>query len=254
MSSVVENFVAADYTECDSFEEAIAAVATDLAEPPVWNAWQRLTAMVRTSYPGYQWNHRALAALRKVTMEDSFFSGWSSRVAPTAALKERILAAVAEEPAAGDPGQESGGAGAIGAPGEEGAAGLGAENALGGARQRAEGGASGAAPSGAGASLGDTAITPMVPPGGASVARELRDNAFTSAFDEHRPERDSETSSQCDTRVRSLRAALAELGGSQEMVSESARMECLKRDLTVTYLSERRQAAARGGERQTLQA
>ena len=71
-----DEFDAEQYTMHDTFEDAMEAVAQEMPAPVSWNEWQRLAAAVRTGYPRVPMDIKALAALRRVTMEDRFGPEW----------------------------------------------------------------------------------------------------------------------------------------------------------------------------------
>ena len=86
-----------DYTEYDSFEEAMQALAGDMAEVMPWNEWQKFASQLVTSYPDAPRDTKTWSALRKVTMKERFGPDWQKRTA--ARLKSAVLETVAEESA-----------------------------------------------------------------------------------------------------------------------------------------------------------
>ena len=146
-------------------EYAMEAVAQDMSVPVSWNEWQKMVAAVRTGYPQVPMDIKALAALRKVTMEDRFGLEWQKQV-KIGPLAQRVLAAVVEEPvASGAAGSTIAATGAVGAVGAGGTEPFGASDEEGAAASAgAEGtgqegsGANGAASAPTGANPGEEAL------------------------------------------------------------------------------------------------
>ena len=59
-----------DFTEYDTIEEALSAVALELQEPLGWNIWQRVVAGLRPHYPTANGDNKYLSQLRKNVMDD----------------------------------------------------------------------------------------------------------------------------------------------------------------------------------------
>ena len=168
-----------DYTEYDSFEEAMERFAADMTEVMPWNDWQRYAAEIADAYPDATRDKKELSALRKVTMAGKFGPDWQKRSSVTARLRSRVLQTVAEE-------EESAPGAAAEQPGD-------AAPQTGTITPRAGEGTDAAADASVASPLraGDVLM-------GGAVANEML--SLKNVFDEHQIE-GSETSSQCDQRI-----------------------------------------------------
>ena len=82
-----------DYTEFDSYEEAMEELIAAMTEPWPWNLWTKFSAALAPSYPDADRNPRYRAALRKTLMEKKFGPRWQK---PNP-LREKALETLREE-------------------------------------------------------------------------------------------------------------------------------------------------------------
>ena len=64
------------YTNMADFEEAMVALAADMAEPWEWNQWQKAASGLLPHYPTAPRDTASWSARRKKHMEDRFGADW----------------------------------------------------------------------------------------------------------------------------------------------------------------------------------